>query len=191
MALAQAFAFIGIAVVLVLFAMLALVRIAAVRLDSSLGILRDGLPEGSVAPAWHLPDTTREMRQVPSDGARWRLLLFANHSLIEFPDLATGVMRLTTDEPDLEALVLTRTDVGLTATACDLLGLDVPVLAVDDDFYWRHNVRVMPFVFVVDPNGIVRASGIVAFEEALLRMWRFARSIPPTAPSGRLRVRGP
>lgn len=173
MGTAQAIAFLAVCGLLLLLGLLALARIGLLRLESPLGIIRDGLPGGAPAPRWQLADTEGVLRGVPS--GRWQLLLFADHSLREFPEVAGAVAGLVEREPDLEALMLTGKRADLAVETAQALELDLPVVAVDADFYWRHNVRVMPFVIVLDPQGTVRAEGLPNDEARLDMIWERAR----------------
>lgn len=168
--------FIAGTVVVAAFAALALLRIATLRLDSPLGRLRDGLLEGTPAPEWELRDADGRPRHVPH-GSKWQLLVFSDYTLVEFPDVVAALRRLEQERDELEILMLSRVDENVTVRSAQALKLDVPIVSVDDDFYWRHNVRVMPFVFVVQPDGVVRSSGVVSSEEVLLNMWRVARAV--------------
>lgn len=159
------------------FAGVALIRLATLRLDSPLGRLRDGLLEGTPAPPWELRDATGLPRNVPH-GSKWQLLVFGDYTLVEFPGIVSALQRLGREHDDLEILLLSRVEENVTVRAAQALRLDVPVVSVDDDLYWRYNVRVMPFVFVVQPDGVVRSSGVVSDEEVLLNMWRVARAVP-------------
>lgn len=159
------------------FAALALLRLATLRLDSPLGRLRDGLLEGTPAPEWELRDAAGRPRRVPH-GSKWQLLVFGDYTLVEFPGVVAALRSLEQERDDLEILMLSRVDQKVTVRTAQALNLDVPIVSVDDDLYWRYNVRVMPFVFVVQPDGVVRSSGVVSAEEVLLNMWRVARAVP-------------
>jgi len=56
------------------------------------------------------------------------------------------------------------------------LGLQVPVVSVDSTFYDRFRVRVMPFTFFLDPDGIIRRVGPIGNEEQLMLAWRMAQA---------------
>lgn len=170
MASAQAIAFLALGGALALLAALALVRIGLLRLESPLGIVRDGLPGGAPAPRWRLPDTDGGVQQVPS-GAEWQLLLFSDHSLREFPELGAAVTALREREPGLEAVVLPSKNAELAAETARAIGLDVPVVPVDRDFYWHHNVRVMPFLILLDREGVVLAEGLADNDSRLEMIW--------------------
>jgi hypothetical protein len=158
---------------LLLASLLATLRIGLLRLDSPLGIHRDGLRVGTRAPSWRLPDSVGTMHESPSRG-RWQLLVFADHSLREFPDAASALGEIVSkDEADV--VLLTRIDATVVSETARLLGLPVPMIVVDGNFYWKYNVRVMPFLLVLDLRGIVRASGLANSEAAVQRLWMLAR----------------
>lgn len=173
----QGLVFVSVSLALALLAILALFRVGTMRLESPLGRLRDGFPNGTMAPRWVLPDLMKVIHHVPS-GSRWQLLVFVDHSLVEFPGLAKGLSTLSEDV-DLEIVVLTKGKAESTQASLGIEGLQLPVVQVDNDFYLRHNVRVMPHLFVLTPEGLISTSGIVSHEDTVVRMWRSARVLPP------------
>ena len=99
----------------------------------------------------------------------------ADQSLEAFPELISGMHHLSQIAQELEVLVISqesREDCRITAQELDLR---VPVVPVDPTFYDRFRVRVMPFVFFLDPRGIVRWVGLVGGEEPLILAWRMAQ----------------
>ncbi len=170
----QGLLFIAWAGVFMLLAILALIRLAILRVESPLGRRGDGLPPGRPAPRWRMPDSTGAVRQVPV-GTGLQVLLFADHAIVEFPTLADGFRRLRLEADDLEALMISRADPEATAAACAAVGLRLPIIAVDDRFYRRHNVWVVPHIMFLDRDGTVLVTGNVAEEAGLMNMWRHAR----------------
>lgn len=181
--MAQAIGFIVIGALLLSLTALAMIRLAMLRLESPLGRREDGLTPGTSAPTWRVTDTVGTPRYVPSESNR-QALLFADHSLVSFPKLVSGLLRLQEDAPDLELIMLSRVDAGVTAKACELLGLEVPLVIVDDRFYKRHNVWVMPHILFLDEHGTVLVAGNVAEPTGLANMWRHAQLTASTAKSG-------
>jgi hypothetical protein len=173
MAIAQAAAFLALASGLVVLSLLAIARLGILRLESPLSRDREGLRPGRRVPAWERADLSGERHVVPR-GHGWQLLMFADHSLREFPDLLPGLRRLA-EEPELETLLLPRANPELSALFVERVGVDVPVVPVDQDFYNRHEVQLMPLAMFVDGEGVVRATHLVAHEDVLLRMWEDAR----------------
>lgn len=147
-----------------------------VRLESPLGILRDGLPLGARAPRWTIRDDRGRLRKVPS-GESWQLLVFGDHSLEAFPDLVSGIKRLTEDEPSLEVLVLHSAhpaEAEMTAEALRLLETDLPLVKADDRLRSSYNVRVLPFLIFLDAAGRARGRGLVNSDAAVQALWREA-----------------
>ncbi len=99
--------FLGVGAMFVVLVTLAIVRTGLMRLESSAGIWRDGLPSGKAAPSWSLPDLEGHLRITPA-GDHWQFLIFADHSLASFPDLVAGMNHLARAVQDLEVLVLSR-----------------------------------------------------------------------------------
>jgi hypothetical protein len=175
MATAQAIGFVAFAGLLVVLTVVALVGIGIVRLESPLGVLRDGLQPGERAPRWALPDLDGVERRSPS--GRWQLLVFGDHSLREFGGFADALNRFQESNPELELVVLSRGHPDLTDYILrQVLDLRMPIVHVDEAFYRRFDVRVMPFLYFIDPGGVVRAPAIVNQESTLLRMWQLAQA---------------
>src|SRR5579872_6166616 len=105
----QGSALLFVELVLIALASTAIVRIGYMRLDSSIGIARDGLRPGTIAPTWHLLDLIGQMRSTPS-GDRWQFLVFTDRTLVAFPELVDALNHLEGFDSDLEVMVLSRDD---------------------------------------------------------------------------------
>jgi hypothetical protein len=176
MAVTQGVAFFIVEILLIALVLLAMVRTGFARLESSIGIARDGLSPGKPAPSWSLPDLEGHLRVTPA-GDHWQLLIFADHSLASFPNLVTGMNHLAATAQELEILVLSRDSRELCEATVRALDLQVPVVQVDQAFYDNFRVRVMPFATLLDSQGIVRWVGLVNTEEQLFHTWRTIRAL--------------
>ncbi len=165
--------FIGLLAALILLGGLALTRLGLLRLESPLGVIRDGFPPGRLAPAWRLPDLSGHPSGTPH-GRHWQILIFCDHALVEFPGLVAGVKRVTSASDGVDGLLITKGVVEATTIATSTMGLNWPIVEVDDAFYQKYNVRVMPFVFVIDPSGVVQGSAVINYEDSFLNMWHLA-----------------
>jgi hypothetical protein len=174
MALGQAFAFLVAISLVIAFAVLGVIRLGFLRLESRLGWARDALRPGKNAPPWRYRDLAGEIRQVPSLRLS-QVLVFGDHSLLEFPDLLDGLAQLGREHSDLEIIILTRHPEH-TARALAELTLPVTVVPTDEKLYLKYNVRVMPFVYLLDERGVVRAAGPVNSAAGLLHKWQISRS---------------
>ncbi|MGH2531637.1 MAG: TlpA family protein disulfide reductase [Thermomicrobiales bacterium] len=174
MAIVVGVAFLTVALALIALTLLLILRIGFGRLESAIGIERDGPKRGIAAPEWRRPDFSGTEQGSPS-GSRWQILLFADHSLASFPDLVAGSNRMHADIPDFEVVVLTRKTANLNAATARELGIEAPIVPVDQTFYDRFNVRVMPYGVLLDPQGIVRWASVASHEAPLRRELRLAR----------------
>jgi hypothetical protein len=172
--------FVAVAAVLCVAAALAVLGTAQVQLSGPAAIQHDGLAPGRPAPRWSLPDAGGVQRQSPP-AAPLQLVIFADHSLKSFPSVLDGLRDLLAREPGLEAVVLLRGRNELAAPLLALLGLDVPVVTGSPGLYARYNVRVGPFVILVDSDGQVRASSLVNHDWQIAKLHQLA-SIPVAFP---------
>lgn len=159
MDIAEGFIFLGVELALIFLALLAIVRTGFIRLESSIGLRRDGLPYGKTAPSWSLPDLEGHLRVTPA-GDHWQLLIFVDHSLASFTELVAAINQLFATYQELEVIVLSRDDQELCEATVRVLDLRVPLVRVNQAFYDRYRVRVMPFAFILDPLGKVQWVGL-------------------------------
>ena len=115
MGVAQGVAFIVLAGLAVTACGLALLRIGVVRLESPLGIHRDGLPVGSRAPRIDAAAADGTEVRVPSRD-RFQFLLFADHSLLEYPEVAAAVGELGASQ-EAAVVLITQRDPTLAAAS--------------------------------------------------------------------------
>jgi hypothetical protein len=166
--------FLVVALLCIALTLLAIVRTGFLRLSSTVGIARDGFPPGKAVPSWSLPDLEGHLRITPARD-HWQLLVFADRSLEAFPELISGMHHLSQQNQELEVLVLSRDSIEDCRTSAQELNLHVPVVPVDRAFYARFRVRVMPFLFFLDPQGIVRWVGLASREQQVVHAWRIAQ----------------
>ena len=166
--------FLVLELLFIVLALLALLRTGFLRLSSSVGIARDGFPPGKAVPSWSLPDLEGHLRVTPA-GDHWQLLVFVDRSLEAFPELISGIHHLSQQNQELEVLVLSRNSSEDCRATAQKLDLHVPIVPVDPAFYDRFRVRVMPFLFFLDPRGIVRWVGLAGHEEQVVHAWHMAQ----------------
>lgn len=164
---------------LVLLCLLILLQTGFVRLESRIGIGRDGFPPGKKVPAWSLPDLTGQMRKSPAQD-HWQLLIFTNHVLAGFPELLTAIQELSSTAKELEIIILSDTSEAFCRAMVRGLNLQVPVVSVDATFYQRFHVRIMPFAFFVDPQGTVYWVGMAGSRSLLVHTWKLSQYTLPS-----------
>ena len=166
--------FLVLELICIALALLSVLRSGIARLSSSAGVARDGFPPGKAVPSWSLPDYDGYLRVTPA-GDHWQLLVFADNCLASFPEVVSGMHHLSQEFQELEVLIMSqesKEDCRITAEGLDLR---VPTVPVDSSFYDRFRVRVMPFLFFVDPQGIVRWVGLANTEQQLIHAWHMAQ----------------
>jgi hypothetical protein len=185
LAMMLAIAFVVLAALLCGMAVIAVFGIAHLGMSDSAAVERDGLFRGTRAPRWTLPDDAGQPRCSPP-ASGFQLIVFGDHSLKAFPDVIAGIQELTSED-GLEIVILTRGKNSIAAPVLGMLGLgDIPVVAGSQSLYGRYNVRVTPFVIIVDQAGQVRASSLVNYEWQMQTLWKVAR-VPLDAPAPPLR----
>ncbi len=170
--------FLSVELLLIALVLLAIVRTGFARLGSAIGIARDGFPPGTKAPPWSLPDLEGHLRVTPA-GDHWQLLIFVNRALVGFPELIAGMHQLARAAHELEIVILSSEDHADNTVTAQGLDLQVPIVTVDQAFYDRYRVRVMPFAFFLDPHGLVRWVGLLNSEAELFHAWRMIRATVP------------
>jgi hypothetical protein len=167
--------FLGLVILGIALAILALLSLGIIRLNSRIAAFRDSFPRGHSIPSWTASDLTGTRRGSPTHTYS-QLLIFATHSIVAFSELAAGLAELMAAEPALEVLVLTETDPLFTAAALEVLDLHrVPIVPVSGDFYGRMRVRITPLLVLVDPHGKVAAAGVAGTAAALRTICRQSR----------------
>jgi hypothetical protein len=171
-----AVAFLLVAIALCALSCLAIVAITHREMSGSSAIERDGLHRGVRAPSWSLVDPSeQEVRSPPASSLQ--LIVFADHSLRSFPLLVEALTGLANEVPpsELEMVVLLREKNDIVEPVLRLLGLgDIPVVTGSPALYARYNVRVMPWVMVIDSAGRVRCSSLVTNRWEVEKLWQLA-----------------
>lgn len=173
------FAFDAVAVLLILLSLVALLRIGVARLESSIGVLRDGLPVGSWSPRWSGEACSGDRVTIPRLGA-WQVVMFASHGLVQFPTLISAMNDIDSRD-SAEVTCISPFPRELCEAANQALGLKVPVVCNQPQVYELFRVRVRPFVFIIGPDGRVAWQGLVNTGDQLLHMLRMAQSVQTPA----------
>lgn len=126
-------------------------------------IERDGLEPGTVAPEFEATDPNGQRVALAEMLGKWLVLIFAYPSCricrSMLPSLAELDSRLGGAAKLIVLLRASSEDAALYASE---LKSAVPMFAIGQHgVAERYRVRVSPFVHVVDPDGIVRAKGLV------------------------------
>lgn len=162
-------------------AVLAVFGIIHVYMSGSGAIERDGIIPGSVAPAWSIADSAGRVRRSPP-ASGLQLIVFGNHSLKAFPSLLDGLRDLSDLDPSLDIVILSDGDSSLTGPFFKVIGLGhFAIIAGSRSLYARYNVRVSPFMIMVDSAGRVRASSLVNHDWQVMTLYKIACLEPDPA----------
>ena len=132
------------------------VTVGEKQLHTPLAIARDGPRVGRPAPPITARATDGTAVAVPA--GRRQVLLFADHSLMDFAELLALLVADRADRPDVVVLGSAE---RTSAALLEGLGLQVPAAVVPHKVYDRYRVRVMPYAVVVDAAGGVATSALV------------------------------
>lgn len=167
----------ALSLVLLVLAVALYVSVGASQLHGPLAIAYDGPRAGRAAP--RLDVVTLDGGRVVVPTGRRQVLLFADHSLMDFEEI---LELLGSDDrgglPDL--VVLGSTD----RTSAELLrGLElrVPAAMVPHSVYERYRVRVMPYAVIVDADGNAVTSGLVNTQFQLRHLAQVGQGVEPVA----------
>lgn len=175
MEIAQGLIFLGVELVLIALVLLAMMRIGFARLESSIGIMSDGIPVGKAVPSWSLPDLQGVFQRTPTH-ATWQFLIFADYSLGAFPLVIVGMHMLSSEE-NLQVLLLSRGSREVCAATAHGLNLQIPVVPVENTLYDQFRLRVMPFGFLIDPTGVVHWAGLVNSDVQMRHIWHLVQEV--------------
>ena len=114
---------------------------------------------------------------------RRHFLLFADHSLSEYPEVAAAVGELAASG-EAAVAVVTQREAALTVAVLQTFDVDLPVVQTRPGGYWDFNVRVMPFATVLAPDGTVLATGVVSTPERATLWILVCRARCASAPPG-------
>src|SRR5450631_626782 len=104
--------FLSIEVIFIILVVLTILRTGVIRLESKVGVTRDGFPPGKKVPSWQLPDIAGQMQQTPTEN-HWQLLLFTDHVLGGFLDVVTEMNNIALSAQDLEIVILSKRNKAL------------------------------------------------------------------------------
>lgn len=130
-------------------------------LGTAEGVSRDGLKVGTAIPPIDVKDMQGREISFRSTGM-WRLVVFGRSQCAACKELAPQLIKAQESYgPDLEVVFLTTATFDETKRFVEETRLNLPVyLAERQDISNVMHVRVSPFAFVLDPDGIIRSKGL-------------------------------
>ena len=158
-----------VVLVLVVLVILLYRQLGIMYLGSAEGVSRDGLEPGAQAPDFSLPDQHGNLQRSIDYRGRPLLLLFGSPNCGPCRVLLPQLHEWAADHPDVGVVWLNLASPEENARYASETGATLPMSAhtPSDGLAERFKVRVTPFLFFLDEQGIVRARGLANTRGAL------------------------
>lgn len=158
------------------FVIVAFRQLAVILRLKDVGSERDGLSIGDKAadfsyfPA-NVESEKRGMQEHFRSTGKWSLLLFADPGCSSCQTAVAGLEHLAPTLHGAQLLIATATEVDLIMAVEQFRNASVPVARVERETQNRaYRTHGTPFAYVIDPEGVVRAKGIVGDQGALRKL---------------------
>lgn len=138
-------------------------------LNSRSGVNRDGLSLGTRAPSFSAPSVAGASVRIPATDGRWRALFSVTAACEECYAAMRPLADLQADLDDQLRVVMLLPVVANELPDMPLLRdtpIDVAIVG-HEGLRRAYRIRVLPFVHVLDPAGVVRAKGVMHNRERL------------------------
>ena len=138
-------------------------QLGIMYLGSAEGVSRDGLPKGTPAPDFTLTDQYGHQQRVAAYRGRPLLLIFGSAGCSPCRILMPQLDEWLAAHPEMGIIWLNMNSPEETLKYVSDVGATVPVVPTtpDDKIAERYRVRVTPFSFMIDENGVIRTKGLV------------------------------
>lgn len=96
------------------------------------------------------------------------MLAFVSPGCSACPKAIIALKQILHDEPGIVTLIISHANDERNRTYATEQGVDIPFLTVTPDLFWKqYGVDHVPFVYLLDEAGQVRAKGVVNLVEHL------------------------
>jgi methylamine dehydrogenase accessory protein MauD len=138
-------------------------QLGIMYLGTAEGVSRDGLAKGTRAPDFSLTDQYGHKQQLSSYKGRPVLLLFGSPHCSPCRMLLPQLHEWARQHQDISVIWLNSASPEESSRFVSETGATLPVAPYepDDNLLDKYKVRVTPFMFMVDENGIIRTKGLV------------------------------
>jgi hypothetical protein len=138
-------------------------------LNTRSGVSRDGLALGTRAPGFTAPTARGTKLTLPANHGRWRALFSVSAACEECYAAMPGLAELQAElDEQMRVVMLLPVEADEVPDMPLLHNSPIEVAIVGHEgLRQQYRIRVMPFMRVVDPDGIVRAKGVVRNRERL------------------------
>ena len=138
-------------------------QLGIMYLGTAEGVSRDGLEKGTRAPDFNLTDQYDHPQRLSSYKGQPVLLLFGSPHCSPCRILLPQLHEWARQHRDVNVVWLNSASPEESRRFVAETGATLPVApyAPDDNLLDKYKVRVTPFLFMVDENGVIRAKGLV------------------------------
>ena len=137
-------------------------QLGIMYLGTAEGVSRDGLPRGAQAPDFTLTDQYGEVHRLSSYRGRPVALLFGSPHCNPCRTLLPQLQQWAHAHPDVATLCLNAASPEESLRFVSETGADLPVLPYrpEDKLMDKYKVRVTPFMFMVNEEGVIASKGL-------------------------------
>lgn len=138
-------------------------QLGIMYLGSAEGVSRDGLPKGTQAPDFNLTDQYGTPQRLTNYRGRPTLLLFGSPHCSPCRTLLPQLHEWAAAHPDVGVLWLNAASPEESLKFVSDTGATLPIVPYppEGNLLDTYKVRVTPFSFLLDENGVIRAKGLV------------------------------
>jgi methylamine dehydrogenase accessory protein MauD len=138
-------------------------QLGIMYLGTAEGVSRDGLARGARAPDFSLTDQYGQPQRLSSYRGTPVLLLFGSPHCSPCRILLPQLHDWARQHSDIKVLWLNSASAEESKRFVEETGATLPVApySPEENLLDKYKVRVTPFLFIVDENGVVRAKGLV------------------------------
>ncbi len=159
-------------------------QLGIMYLGSAEGVSRDGLERGKPAPDFALTDQHGNTHRLSAYRGRPVVLLFGSPHCSPCRILLPQLQDWARKHPEVTVLWLNAASPEESARFVAETGATIPILpfSPDDNLMDRYRVRVTPFTFFLDAQGVIRAKGLVNTKSGLDLYYRELLTGKPVEP---------
>src|SRR5690348_14597750 len=138
-------------------------QLGIMYLGSAEGVSRDGLERGKSAPDFSLTDQYGNPQRLANFRGKPSVLLFGSPHCSPCRILLPQMNEWAKAHPEVGVVWLNAASPEESLKFVSDTGAEIPVApyAPQDNLMDKYRVRVTPFMFFVDENGVIRAKGLV------------------------------
>ncbi len=146
------------------------------------GSEREGLTVGEKAPSFdHIPikqDTNDPLRFEPTEG--WTLLAFADPECVSCENTVRALERLSPKlRQTMRVLVVTRSQPPQIAASDAFSTASFAISRIRADVSYKvYRTNVTPFGYLIDPQGMIRAKGVIGDEASIRNLVQKGNHVP-------------